>query len=350
MKKRTVIKQKTKTILITIVAIILFALSFILISSSLNIRIVEEREVLNYNSNSKVNYVVNLKDNDYFTEKVLPEGEQYITSAIDNVEIDYKYSFSSAKMLSGKYSYKIVANVNADHKINSSTSKRVWSKDYVLASKENILLNNESTFNIDKKIKINYDEYNKIISDFKRDYMLAVQSKVDVYMYVMLNGNYNNKEFVEEATLLTSIPLSEQTISINTDYKQNKTNALTEMVTIDRFNNIYIFILGILFSLIAILTIVWRIIIIVADNKKQTKYIKQLKKFMHDYDDIIATVKSKPNTSGLNLIEFIKFEELVNAQDDLRVPIIFCETKVNEEGYFFLISETCAYYYILRNE
>ena len=123
MKKRTVIKQKIKTILITIVAIILFALSFILISSSLNIRVVEEREVLNYNSNSKVNYVVNLKDNDHFTEKVLPEGEQYITSVIDNVEIDYKYSFSSAKMISGKYSYKIVANVNADHKINSSTSK-----------------------------------------------------------------------------------------------------------------------------------------------------------------------------------------------------------------------------------
>lgn len=350
MKKRTVIKQKTKTILITIVAIILFALSFILISSSLNIRVVEEREVLNYNSNSKVNYVVNLKDNDHFTEKVLPEGEQYITSVIDNIEIDYKYSFSSAKMISGKYSYKIVANVNADHKINSSTSKRVWSKDYVLVSKEDISLNNESTFNIDKKIKINYDEYNKIINDFKRDYMLAVQSKVDVYMYVMLNGNYDNKEFVEEATLLTSIPLSEQTISISTDYNKNKTNALTEMVTVDRFNNIYIFVLGILLSLIAIITIAWRIIIIVADNKKQSKYIKQLKKFMHDYDDIIATVKSKPNTNGLKLIEFIKFEELVNAQDDLRVPIIFCETKVNEEGYFFLISETCAYYYVLRNE
>ena len=87
----------------------------------------------------------------------------------------------------------------------------------------------------------------------------------------------------------------------------------------------------------------------ISDSKKQSEYIKKLKKYLHDYDDIIATVKHKPKTDGLKEIEFVNFEELIDAQDNLRVPIIFCETKKNERGYFYLISQECAYFYVLKD-
>jgi len=47
-----------------------------------------------------------------------------------------------------------------------------------------------------------------------------------------------------------------------------------------------------------------QVLIILSDDQKQSEYIRRLKKYLHDYADIIATVKHKPNTDGLKLIEF----------------------------------------------
>lgn len=350
MEGRTVIKNKPKTIIITFIAVILFAFSFLFISSSLNIKTVKEKEILNYNTNSKVGYVVNLKENNYFSEKVLPEGEQYITSVIDNIEIDYNYNLSAAKKVNATYNYKIIANVNAHHKVDATTNKKVWSKDYVLKESEIFNINDDTNINISDKIKISYDEYNKIINDFKKDYMLAVTSKVDIYMQVFVNGEFDENKFDDESKMLISVPLSEQTIAISKDYKENNNKAITNKVVVKRFNNVFTFVLGVIFGVVGLFLILKQLLQIIQDDKKQSNYIKTLRKYLHDYADIIATVKSKPNTSNLKLIEFVNFEELVNAQDDLRVPIIFCEKKKNEEGYFYLITQDCAYFYVLKEE
>ena len=350
MRERTIIKNKPKAILVTIISVTLFALSFMLISSSLNIKTVKKEEILNYNTTSDIKYVVNLKKNDYFSEQTLPEGEQYITSVIDNVEIDYNYNLSSAKKFNGTYNYKIIASVSADHKVDAATVKKVWSKDYVVKESEIFNIDNNSAVEIKDKINISYDEYNEIINNFKKDYRLAVTSKVDVYMQVFVNGTYEGKKLTEESKLVASIPLSEQTINISKDYKENNNGALTNEVTVKRFNNLFVFVLGIIFSIGGLVILVRELLEIINDEKKQSKYIKTLRRYLHDYADIIATVKTKPNVSKLKSIEFINFEELVNAQNDLRVPIVFCETKKNERGYFYLITNDCAYFYLLKEE
>ena len=47
---------------------------------------------ISYNEEgSRVNYKVYLKENDYFSNKYLGEGETYIASLIDYINIKYKY-------------------------------------------------------------------------------------------------------------------------------------------------------------------------------------------------------------------------------------------------------------------
>ena len=349
MKKKTVLKKKVKITLMTIIAIILFSVSFIFVSASFNFYTTKQEVLLNYNSQSKVKYLVNLKENNYFSETSLKMGEQYITSLIDNIEIDYDYIFNVDKKINGYYKYKIVARVNTEHKVDSVTTKKIWSKDYVLYESDKKEINDINVFNINDKININYDEYNEIVNNFKKDYMIALTSRVDVYMFVDIKGIYQDKSFVESSTLMTRIPLSEQTISITTEYIDKDVGSLNKKIVIDRFNNIYLFALGIILFIIGSIIIISQILLVLSDNKKQSEYIKKLKKYLHDYDDIIATVKSKPETDGLKEIEFVNFEELIDAQENLRVPIIFCEIKKNELGYFYLISQECAYFYVLRD-
>lgn len=350
MSERTIIKNKRKTIIATAISVTLFALSFIFISSGLNIKTVRNEEVLNYNTKSNVNYIVNLKKNNYFAEKTLPEGEQYITSLIDNVEIDYAYNLSTAKKIDATYNYKIIANVNANQKVDATTFKKVWSKDYIVKEGKELNIKDDNLIEIKDKVKINYDEYNKIINNFKKDYRIAVTSKLDVYMQVSIKGKYGKEELVENAKLITSIPLSEQTINITKDFKENYNGAVKKEMVVKRFNNIFVFVIGLIFLGAGIYILVKELLDIMREDKKQSKYIKTLRKYLHDYSDIIATVKQTPNILNLKLIEFSKFDELVNAQNDIRVPIIFCEDIRNEKGYFYLITQDIAYYYILKDE
>lgn len=347
---RTVIKHKPKTIAVATFAIVLLAISFVFLSSSLNINIVKTKDIFSYNESSKLDYTVSLKKNSYFDKNVLPSGEQYITSVIDTINMDYAYDFSSTDNFTGVYSYKIYAKVSADYNVDTNTSKQVWSKEYKLKEQNEKKVLDRSSFVIHEKLSLNYDQYNKIINDFKRDYMLAVNAKVDVIMDINFEVNYNNEKIKDQARLTTSIPLAEQTIEIEKEYKETDHGAITDKIIIKRFNNIFVFILGILFGLFGIVIIIKQFIRVIHDDKKQSIYIKKLKKYLHDYEDIIATSKEVPKTKGLNVIEVIKFEDMVNAQDDLRVPIIFCETKKNQEGKFFLISQDCVYCYTLSEE
>lgn len=347
---KTVIKHKPKKIAVATLAIMLLAISFLLLSSSLNINVIQTKAIFSYNETSQLDYNVSLKKNNYFEQQVLPSGQQYITSIIDNVNMDYKYNFSATHNFSGVYSYKIYARVSADYNLDNNTSKQVWTKDYTIVEEKQKTIANQSFFSISENVSLNYDKYNKIINNFKRDYMLAINAKVDVIMDISVNTDYNGKQVKDSARLLTSIPLAEQTIEINKEYKATDNGNITTKNVIKRFNNIFTFILGIIVGLFGIIILIIQFIIILMDEKRQTSYIKKLKKYLHDYEDIIATSKEAPKTKGLNVIEVVKFEDIVNAQDDLRVPIIFCETKKNQEGKFYLISQDCAYCYTLSEE
>ena len=73
---------------------------------------------ISYNEEgSKVNYKVFLKENDYFTDKYLGEGETYITSLIDYININYNYAIKFSEKVSGDYTYNIVATILANKKI-----------------------------------------------------------------------------------------------------------------------------------------------------------------------------------------------------------------------------------------
>ena len=349
MKKRTILQKKVRVALIATIAVVFFSMSFIFISSSFNFYTTKSEVILNYESQSDVKYLVNLKENNYFSQDVLQMGEQYITSLIEDIEINYDYKFNSDKKIDGSYNYKIIARVNTDHKVDASTTKEIWSKDYILFESEKIRLNDSDNFTINEKVSINYDEYNEIVNNFKKDYMIALTSRVDIYMFVYMTGIYKQNKFIEEATLMTRIPLSEQTINITNNFVEKDTGNLNKKTFIDRFNNVYLFSLGVVSFAIGCCIIIRQVLSIIYDSKKQSEYIKKLKKYLHDYDNIIATVKHKPNTSGVKELEFVIFEELIDAQDDLRVPIIFCETEKNECGYFYLISQECAYFYVLKN-
>ena len=164
-----------------------------------------------------------------------------------------------------------------------------------------------------------------------------------------VNGAYNKKTFNSRSLSSVSMPLATQTMGITKQNTEKKEYSLTDTIVVKKFNNIMLCVSGIIFVIISLYVLYMQISKIIIDDKLQSEYLKKKKKYLHDYDDIIASVKTKPDLKNLKLIEFENFDELVNAQMDIRVPIIFYENKKNELGYFYLISQDFAYYFVLKN-
>ena len=90
------------------------------------------------------------------------------------------YNFSSSKEIDADYEYKVVATLEAKYKIDSSNSKQIWSNDYVLVENKLSSVEDEGNISINENVKVNYEDFNKIINSFKKDYMLSVNSDLTV--------------------------------------------------------------------------------------------------------------------------------------------------------------------------
>lgn len=351
MKRKTILKEKGKTILISIIAIILLVVSYILITSSINIKTSENVQVLNFNESSNVDYNVYLKENEYFTKKYLPKNQQYIASLIDYVDANFAYDLSLSKHVNATYKYKIVATLSAQYRVDANSLKQVWTNDYILLDEKTAKVNDTGLISIKENVKIDYDKYNEIINNFKKDYMLSVTSDLVVKLLVEVDGNEikENAKFATESASTLTIPLSEQTLNIEMNYEEQQSNEVVDVEKIGKFNSLFAFFVGIILFIVSIILFVYEIRNVIKQEKKQSKYIKTLKKILHDYSDIIVEANKSPVIDKEKSIEVKNFNELVNAQIELHAPIIFAEKQRNEVGIFIVMNNNYAYYYQLES-
>ena len=134
------------------------------------------------------------------------------------------------------------------------------------------------------------------------------------------------------------------------DYKDIDDNEVINEEKVGKFSNIFYFVIGICLTLMSIAIITLFIIKIIKDDKKQSRYIKELRKILHDFSDLIVEVKKAPVIPKTHVSEVKNFEELIDAQLEVRSPIIFAEVSKNEEGLFILHDKNYSYYYRLRSK
>lgn len=351
MEMKTFVKDRIKVYVVSFITIFSLIIGMFLIFTSLNIKSTNELTLLSYNEISNIDYNVYLKKNDYFKEEFLGKNKQYIASIIDYIDVFYDYSFSSSKDVDADFKYKIVATLTANHKVDSNTVKEVWKNDYVLLEEETKKISDTNTFSIKENVKVNYQDFNNIINNFKKDHMLAVSADLKIKLLVEVDGVYVpfEKKFESNSNNSLSIPLSEQTINIKMDYKDINNNSIVTSQKVSKFNNPIYFAIGSILTIIALVALVLEGLKIYKETKKQSKYIKELRKILHDYADIIIEVNEPPVLPKEKVSQVINFNELVNAQIEVKSPIIFAETKENEEGLFVVNAGDYCYYYILKS-
>lgn len=303
---------------------------------------------ISYNEEgSRVNYKVYLKENDYFSNKYLGEGETYIASLIDYINIKYNYTIKFSEKVSGNYTYNIVATIYANKKNGESGS--YWHKDYKITDEKNVHLNNKDSFLVNEETNINYSTYNQILGGFKKEYDLDTDGilKVSLVIKNKLTGEVYKEPIGINSSLDLSIPLLEKAVNANISVSTPKSQ---ETYTTTAKKNILLFTIIKIVGFGLIIFGIVKIILTYIDYKKNNhnnKYIEELNRILANYDSIIVSILKLPELNGVNIIDVTSFDELLDVYNEVRMPINHCHIN-NYESVFILISDKMAWRYIFE--
>ena len=308
----------------------------------------EENEILKdivYTENSKLDYKVYLKENDFFDKRYLEEENQYIASLIDFIEADFRYELEASEPdVDYKYTYKIVAEVNVEDKTNHKSLYKF--KDELIESKE-YNHNTKSKLKINEPIKVDYNKYNDIIQRFVDLYDLDnSNASVTVNMYVnMIDDNQKDNANQNTPAISLTIPLTTETMAI--DIESN--SVLDNSINVCKNTNQRKFLFGaILFAIIDIILII-KLAIFINDTKNETAiYNMRLRKIMSNYGSYIQKLNNEYDFREYQILEIKSFEDLLQIKETLNKPILMTERISAKETYFFIPSEENVYVYELK--
>lgn len=342
-------KKKKKIILLWIICLsIFFWFLFVLLGTNLIIKSlkVNGSEKLYFVEKGDVNYLVCLKDNNFFEDQCLNSNMSYVASLINNISLNFNYQFNgNIDDLINNVDYQVNAKLIIE---NIDTKAKYYEKEFELVSKtDDIVSNNGTLYDLNKNINIDYEYFNNIANSFKSQYGVNSQSYLEVYLNINKYSSY--QDIPKSSLIFVKIPLSQKAIEIKFN-THNLNNSIDKSISSKSLiiNGYFKFIIGVFLLLFSFVFLVVIVMIINNYRKKVSKYNKFINKILREYDRLIVETSTIPNYEDYNVLIINSFNELVDVRDNLRSPIMYCDVLSEKESLFYIINGNNLYLYTVN--
>ena len=350
-KKEEIIKPKkkkpyfgyTQRIVLNVLLIIIMAGA--LVYSGFKTFYITDNETITYHENSKINYQVHLKENDFYDTPYLNKGMAYIASLIDKINIDFNYMFYSNKTNSIDIYHKAVAKLVI---ASQNNDKVFYENEYELAGKEVENIVDKYEYDLNESVVIDYDYYNNLANEFKNKYAVATNSYLEVYLQVDEVRNNKSHNSINESKTILTIPLSHREINIGlkestVDTKNHVTSKAKLAIENDMF--IYCDLVLLILLLVLIIRLIKKVHLLIHNKSKYDLYVNKL---LRSYDRIIVNVKTAPNLNNYNVIKVDSFQELIDVRDNIKEPIQYFIVTEHQKCEFFCVNHNDLYIYVVK--
>lgn len=334
-----ILNKKIKIIKNSILLFILITIGILCFVKSYDYKKVHTYSFL---ENCSLEYNLLLKDNNFYESNLIngEDNKKYITDIIDKINLKFKYSFKLDKVKDININTRIIGKLLIK---DNSTDKIYYEKDYLLY--EDNFFNNNELINI--PIMIDYNIYNDLSNNFRTTYGVEIDSNLIIYL---VTNKTSQKVNFDSNKLLTglSIPLSKKSINISRINNEKNINYVAENGRRRFIDNVYLF-LFIIFIIISLFLLIKIIRLINIKKNNDSKYYKNLKKILLQYDRLIVEVRNKPNINNKHIINIYSFLELLDVKDNLHLPILHYSFLNKEEDYFYIIDDDIIFLYIMNS-
>jgi len=268
----------------------------------------------------------------------------YVASLIDKINVDFNYNFNIDAEADMNFTYSIVGNLKITDELDKNT---YFKKDYILLEPKQLNVEKQKSQSINETLSIDYDYYNKIANDFKSVYGLDTSSSLTLYLKISKNIRENEKTITNTGSdIALKIPLSQRAIDIKMDDTVlSDTKSYVQTAKMNTTDYIYIGCAGVLF-IVGLGYLLKLMVLVVKAMPKKSKYEEYVRKLLREYDRLIVETSTQPNYEGKEIITINRIEELLDARDNLKMPVIYfnyrkkrkCTFHVEKEGIVYLMT------------
>lgn len=297
---------------------------------------------------SDLDYKVYLKENEYFKSKYLGKNNKYIANIIDYIDTDYVYTltFPEEKDVEYNYLYKVMAELKVNDKDDDVTYYEYAEEIYSSGKQKS-----KGSIDIKQNLKIDYNKYNDLISDFVDDFDLdRSESTLNVTMYVMMLDNENDyvKSLEENNKVISlSIPLTTKSLSIS--MSSDLSNNTSKILVKQEGKKLEFLIIGTIWSVIALSMAIYVVIYYVKNRTPHAIYRKKVKSILNNYGSYIQEIDNSHKIGASVVYKLKSFDDLLEVKDTIQKPILMIRNS-KDTGAFFIIpaNEFTIYSYAIR--
>jgi len=227
------LKENRKSMIYVGISVLILILIFSAFFINIGVK-KEDKNYIQYSDKKNLEYKVILKDNEYYKENYIEAGNQYIANLINYINANFKYDFNLQDTYD--YKYKIIGTVEvADEK----TDKKIYSFSENLLDEKNG--QGDGNLNIDESISIDFNKYNNLIKQFVASYDLK-NANCKLIVNLNLGIKSPTQKFSEQNLNVMSldIPLTTNTIKIDTNYDLAENDNLIEINKENKSNKVFL--------------------------------------------------------------------------------------------------------------
>ncbi|MGM9834973.1 MAG: DUF5305 family protein [Bacilli bacterium] len=328
--------------------IIFISVGIISIIEANDIETLEDVIVFSYKGEPSFDYKVYYIENELYNEEYYGEGNLLISEFINNINLNFNYDFNISKKSDITYDYfiegRLVGNYESSSDVNVFNEDKYVYKYYIEKKSEKDV----SSISINKDINIDYNAYDNIVTNYKNQTNIPIMSYLEIKFNININGNVEDDDFNETSVTTLKIPLNQKAFSIAKTVASpiSKTEIKTfDSEEVDQFKQN----LGILLIVIGIALFIL-LFKRLFNIKPKNHYNTELNKILKSYGEVIIELVNGINEEGKDIVLVKEFNELLDLEEELRIPINFIETYPNYEGEFSIVHGKIIYKYILTNE
>lgn len=302
---------------------------------------------IEYTEKSSLNYRVYYSENPFYTDEYITEGKTYVQEYVDKISADFSYDVEyTDKLTKGEYEYYVQAKLIAY--TPGDEDNDLWTKEYRLTDVETASILKDSSYAIKKSVDIDYHMFKNDFETYRITTGVNANAKLIVELIVNNHGEYPDLDnFDYSSSVKMEFPLGDTTFKIKTTTTDEEDKHRIVKFREEDHEKLYMKVIVILLWILAIFTTVVLIIVVSFNRKKISYYERILRKILITHDSIIVNVEKLPSLSGKSIVDVTSFDELLDAQGEVRLPINFKEDKKKHISKFVLVHDDLAWVYTL---
>lgn len=332
--------------ILVIIALVLAVVDVVLLLTKSSKRVVTEKEVLSYSENSNINYQVLGKEED--ENGKIPVNEPFIKDNISSIEATFNYSFLGDKELDFEYTESVVAVLTS----RDLRGNKIFSKEYILSNEDENEITENTGFNINKKVIIDYNLYTEIINNYfieKNIDSANTKTELVVNLNVKTSTEIDDEKIESKTVTKLNIPINVLEFRISDEVINNEkkvTDKVSEVVKNETLISALYTLYG---TAVLILIIVFINYFINRDHGTNYKSeYRKVRKIVRDYEEIITHTYDIPDLSDKIVTKIDRFDVFIAICDKYDLGI----TMVDKDDYitFVMVDNDKAWTYTIDRQ